>query len=329
MTPGSEPEIRASDCGMANAQDPTAVAREVFDIEAAAILGLKQVLDAQFAHAVAEILATSGRVIVSGMGKSGIIANKIAATLASTGTPAFFMHPAEALHGDLGMVTPADVFVAVSNSGETEELVKLIPFLRDNGNAVVAMTGNAQSTLGTQSNLHLSIRVEREACPLQLAPTASTTAALAMGDALAVALMKARGFEEHQFARFHPGGSLGRRLLKRVRDEMKSEQLPFVDPQASADEVLATTTAGKLGISLVSSDRHRVIGVITDGDLRRALQRLREGFFALSAQQLMSPKPVTIGIDSSMNTALELMATHQITALVVVDDDSVVGVVQK
>lgn len=329
MTPGSEPEIRASDCGMANAQDPTAVAREVFDIEAAAILGLKQVLDAQFARAVAEILATSGRVIVSGMGKSGIIANKIAATLASTGTPAFFMHPAEALHGDLGMVTPADVFVAVSNSGETEELVKLIPFLRDNGNAVVAMTGNAQSTLGTQSNLHLSIRVEREACPLQLAPTASTTAALAMGDALAVALMKARGFEEHQFARFHPGGSLGRRLLKRVRDEMKSEQLPFVDPQASADEVLATTTAGKLGISLVSSDRHRVIGVITDGDLRRALQRLREGFFALSAQQLMSPKPVTIGIDSSMNTALELMATHQITALVVVDDDSVVGVVQK
>ncbi|MCF7979060.1 MAG: KpsF/GutQ family sugar-phosphate isomerase [Chromatiaceae bacterium] len=314
---------------MANAQDPTAVAREVFDIEAAAILGLKQVLDAQFARAVAEILATSGRVIVSGMGKSGIIANKIAATLASTGTPAFFMHPAEALHGDLGMVTPADVFVAVSNSGETEELVKLIPFLRDNGNAVVAMTGNAQSTLGTQSNLHLSIRVEREACPLQLAPTASTTAALAMGDALAVALMKARGFEEHQFARFHPGGSLGRRLLKRVRDEMKSEQLPFVDPQASADEVLATTTAGKLGISLVSSDRHRVIGVITDGDLRRALQRLREGFFALSAQQLMSPKPVTIGIDSSMNTALELMATHQITALVVVDDDSVVGVVQK
>nr|WP_242479113.1 KpsF/GutQ family sugar-phosphate isomerase [Lamprobacter modestohalophilus] len=329
MTPGSEPEIRASDCGMANAQDPTAVAREVFDIEAAAILGLKQVLDAQFARAVAEILATSGRVIVSGMGKSGIIANKIAATLASTGTPAFFMHPAEALHGDLGMVTPADVFVAVSNSGETEELVKLIPFLRDNGNAVVAMTGNAQSTLGTQSNLHLSIRVEREACPLQLAPTASTTAALAMGDALAVALMKARGFEEHQFARFHPGGSLGRRLLKRVRDEMKSEQLPFVDPQASADEVLATTTAGKLGISLVSSDRHRVIGIITDGDLRRALQRLREGFFALSAQQLMSPKPVTIGIDSSMNTALELMATHQITALVVVDDDSVVGVVQK
>ncbi|MBK1617716.1 arabinose-5-phosphate isomerase [Lamprobacter modestohalophilus] len=314
---------------MANAQDPTAVAREVFDIEAAAILGLKQVLDAQFARAVAEILATSGRVIVSGMGKSGIIANKIAATLASTGTPAFFMHPAEALHGDLGMVTPADVFVAVSNSGETEELVKLIPFLRDNGNAVVAMTGNAQSTLGTQSNLHLSIRVEREACPLQLAPTASTTAALAMGDALAVALMKARGFEEHQFARFHPGGSLGRRLLKRVRDEMKSEQLPFVDPQASADEVLATTTAGKLGISLVSSDRHRVIGIITDGDLRRALQRLREGFFALSAQQLMSPKPVTIGIDSSMNTALELMATHQITALVVVDDDSVVGVVQK
>ena len=311
------------------ALDYTAVAREVFEIEAAAVRGLSAGLDGRFAAAVDAILAARGRVIVSGMGKSGIIGKKIAATLASTGTPSFFMHPGEAFHGDLGMVTADDVFVALSHSGETEELVKLLPFLRDNGNVTVAMTGNAQSTLANNSRFHLSVRVEREACPLQLAPTASTTATLAMGDALAVALMKARNFRSQDFARFHPGGSLGRRLLRRVREEMRGQDLPFVRPLASADEVLTAVTRGRLGIALVSDDRKSALGIITDGDLRRAVQRYRAGFFNKTAADLMTPSPITIGADGNMQTAIELMAAHQITLLVVVDGERIVGVVQK
>jgi arabinose-5-phosphate isomerase len=306
-----------------------AVAHEVLDIEAAAILGLKDGLDGTFVATVSAILATRGRVIVSGMGKSGIIGKKIAATLASTGTPSFFMHPGEAFHGDLGMMTSEDIFVAISNSGETEELVKLLPFLRENGNLTVAMTGNAWSTLAKHASFHLSVRVAKEACPLQLAPTASTTATLAMGDALAVALMKARDFRPQDFARFHPGGSLGRRLLHRVREEMRTDELPFVASDASADDVLAAVTRGKLGIALVTDDRATLVGIITDGDLRRALQATKAGFFKCSAADLMTAEPVTIGADSSMQTAIELMARHHITLLVVVDDKRVVGVVQK
>lgn len=309
--------------------DCAAVAREVFEIEAAGVLGLGRNLDGTFSAAVEAILATSGRVIVCGMGKSGIIGKKLAATLASTGTPAFFMHPGEAFHGDLGMVTAADTFIALSNSGETEELVKLLPFLRDNGNCIIALTGNARSTLAVHANLHLSVRVEREACPLQLAPTASTTAALAMGDALAVALMRARDFQPGDFARFHPGGSLGRRLLHTVREEMRGESLPFVPPQADADAVLTAVSDGGLGIALVSADGRRAEGIITDGDLRRAVQAHREAFFRKTACDLMTPDPVSIGADSNMQTAIELMAKHRITLLVVVDETGVVGVVQK
>ena len=309
--------------------DYAAVAREVFEIEAAAVRGLSAALDGSFSAVVEAILAARGRVIVCGMGKSGIVGRKIAATLASTGTPSFFMHPGEAFHGDLGMVTADDVFIALSNSGETEELVKLLPFLRDNGNVTVAMTGNAQSTLANNSRFHLSVRVEREACPLQLAPTASTTATLAMGDALAVALMKARNFQSQDFARFHPGGSLGRRLLRRVREEMRGQDLPFVRPLASADEVLTAVTRGRLGIALVSDDRKSALGIITDGDLRRAVQRYRAGFFNKTAADLMTPSPITIGADGNMQTAIELMAAHQITLLVVVDGERIVGVVQK
>jgi arabinose-5-phosphate isomerase len=305
------------------------VALDVLRIEAQAIAGLEASLDRRFSEAVELILATTGRVIVCGMGKSGIIGKKIAATLASTGTPSFFMHPGEAFHGDLGMVTQADVFVAISNSGETEELVKLLPFLRDNGNTIVALTGNVRSTLARHSSLHLSIHVEREACPLQLAPTASTTATLAMGDALAVALMKARDFQAHHFARFHPGGSLGRRLLQRVRDEMRGTNLPFVTPEADAEQVLSAITDGGLGIALVTDAAGTVRGIITDGDLRRALQSLKVAFFTARAEQIMTADPITIGIDSSMSAALELMARHHITLLVVVDNQRVVGVVQK
>ncbi|WP_058553852.1 SIS domain-containing protein [Thiohalocapsa sp. ML1] len=309
--------------------DCAAIAREVFEIEAAGVLGLAEHLDGAFDAAVEAILCCAGRVIVCGMGKSGIIGRKLAATLASTGTPAFFMHPGEAFHGDLGMVTPTDVFIALSNSGETEELVKLLPFLSDNGNTIIAMTGNARSTLAVHASLHLSVRVEREACPLQLAPTASTTAALAMGDALAVALMRARDFKSNDFARFHPGGSLGRRLLRSVREEMQSDNLPFVPLEASADAVLTAVSDGRLGIALVSDERSSALGIITDGDLRRAVQAHREAFFAKRARDLMTPDPLTIGADSNMQTAIELMAQHKITLLVVVDDTGVVGVVQK
>jgi arabinose-5-phosphate isomerase len=309
--------------------DYMAIAAEVFEIEAAAITGLGDLLDDDFTAAVAAILASSGRVIVCGIGKSGIIGKKITATFASTGTPSFFMHPGEAFHGDLGMVTPADVFVAISYSGETEELVRLLPFLRANGNATIAITGNACSTLARNCDRHLSVRVEREACPLQLAPTASTTATLAMGDALAVALMKARGFQSTDFARFHPGGSLGRRLLQRVRDEMRADDLPFVGPEADADAVLSTMTRGRLGIALVGDEGQTALGIITDGDLRRAVQHHRGAFFGITAAEMMTPNPITIGVDSNMQTAIELMAEHRITLLVVVDGERIVGVVQK
>lgn len=318
--------IRASNM---TSMDPLQAAAEVLEIEAAAILGLKQALDLDFTRAVEQILVTRGRVIVSGMGKSGIIANKIAATLASTGTPAFFMHPAEALHGDLGMMTRDDIFVAISNSGETEELVKLLPFLRENGNLVIGMTGNTEATLAKHCGLHLSIQVEREACPLKLAPTASTTAALALGDALAVALMKARGFQAHEFARFHPGGSLGRRLLQRVRDEMRTDNLPFVEPSASATSVLRAVDHGGLGVALVTEDHKSVTGIITDGDLRRSLLQHHRQFFALTATELMTQHPVSISADAGMDVALELMAQHEITLLIVVDVQGVIGVVQK
>lgn len=316
------------------AADDLAIAREVFAIEAAAVAGLADDLDGAFSAVVDAVLAARGRVIVCGIGKSGIIGRKIAATLASTGTPAFYMHPGEAFHGDLGMVTADDIFIAISNSGETEELVKLLPFLRDNGNLTVAMTGNARSTLARNAGLHLSVRIAREACPLQLAPTASTTATLAMGDALAVALMRARDFQPHHFARFHPGGSLGRRLLRRVRDEMRSEDLPFVAPDALAMDVLDAVTRGQLGIALVTDAAgtdgvSSARGIITDGDLRRALQRHREGFFALTAADMMSRDPVSVAADSSMHAAIELMAAHRITLLVVVDGGRIVGVVQK
>ena len=229
------------------------IAREVLAIEAEAIESLRSSVDGRFTAVVEAILASQGRVIVCGIGKSGIIAKKIAATFSSTGTPSFFMHPSEAFHGDLGMVTGADVFLAVSHSGETDELVKLLPFLRSNGNLTIALTGNEYSTLAEHCRYHLSVRVPREACPLQLAPTASTTATLAMGDALAVALMRARDFQTLDFARFHPGGSLGRRLLHRVRDEMRTQNLPCVECGSQADTVVSEMTRGGLGIALVVS----------------------------------------------------------------------------
>lgn len=300
---------------------------EVFKIEANAISTLAYKLDYHFDNAITQILDTKGKVIVCGMGKSGIIGKKIAATLASTGTPSFFMHPGEAYHGDLGMVTPMDVFVAISNSGETDEVVKLIPFLKDNGNYFVAMTGNPKSTLAVAANAHLDIGVEEEACPLQLAPTASTTATLAMGDALAVTLMKARNFKPENFARFHPGGSLGRRLLSRVEDEMVSGDLPFVTTNSGLIDIIQAMSKGRLGLAIVADVEG--YAVITDGDVRRLIEEYQEAAFSKIAIDFMSKNPVLVKIGTRIEDALALMESRKITSLLVTQHNKIIGVFKK
>jgi arabinose-5-phosphate isomerase len=303
------------------------IARQVFEIEAQAVAKLAQRLNKQFDQAVEKILRAKGRVIVCGMGKSGQIGRKIAATLASTGTPSFFMHPGEAYHGDLGMIAREDVLVAISNSGETEEVLKLLSFLKDNGNYLIGMTGNQDSTLGRAADAVLNVAVDKEACPLQLAPTSSTTATLAMGDALAVTLMQARDFQPEEFARFHPGGNLGRRLLSRVKDEMISTNLPLLKPGASFAEVVDCISGGKLGIAIVESDRG--YGIITDGDIRRGFNKYAKDVFDLTAEKMMSLNPKTIDISARMNEAFASMEKHQITSLLVMDTDKLVGIVKK
>lgn len=303
------------------------IAKSVFTIEARAIIHLSDNLDNDFSLAVQKVLSSQGRVIICGMGKSGIIGKKIAATFASTGTPSFFMHPGEAYHGDLGMVTEHDVFVAISNSGETDEVIKLIPFLKDNGNFLIAMTGNPASTLAKAADSHLNVAVEQEACPLQLAPTASTTATLAMGDALAVTLMKARNFQPEHFARFHPGGSLGRRLLSRVENEMIKEKLPIITPDVNVLDVIKNMTTSNLGLAIVKSKQGW--GIITDGDIRRAIDREGPGIFEKSAVDFMSKNPATVSIGTRVEDALILMDNKKITSLLISDGNQVVGVFKK
>lgn len=307
--------------------DALAAARRVFEIEAEAVAALAEKINADFERAVKHLLSSRGRAVVCGMGKSGIIGRKIAATLASTGTPSFYMHPGEAYHGDLGMITEDDTFVAISNSGETEEVVKLLPFLSDNGNFLVAMTGNAASTLATAANCHLDAGVEREACPLHLAPTSSTTAALAMGDALAIALMEARNFKPENFARFHPGGSLGRRLLSRVEHEMVCSGLPIVDEHADAMTVLRAITNSSLGLAVVQAESGWAI--ITDGDLRRAVGSFGPDFFARAASDLMTRDPASVSIGTRMQDALAKMERQRISALLVFDGQQLVGILKK
>lgn len=302
------------------------IAKEVFEIESNAVLHLSDKLDDDFSEAIDAILGSKGRLIICGMGKSGIIGKKIAATLASTGTPCFFMHPGEAYHGDLGMVTPDDVFLALSNSGETDEVVKLIPFLKDNKNILISMTSNPDSTLAISSKFHLNIAVEKEACPLQLAPTASTTATLAMGDALAVTLMKARDFKPENFARFHPGGSLGRRLLSRVENEMVSENLPFIGYDTGILDLIQTISQGALGICIVNGNE---VGIVTDGDLRRAIETYGESIFKKSAKDIMTLDPGAVAVGTRMEDALILMDNLKVTTLLVTKENSIVGVLQK
>jgi len=295
------------------------LARETLDIEAAAVVGLKARLGDGFVRAVALMLAARGRVVVMGMGKSGHVGRKIAATLASTGTPAMFVHPTEASHGDLGMIQPQDVVLAISNSGESDELVSILPLVKRLGAPLVAITGRADSTLARHADAVLDGSVEKEACPLNLAPTASTTAQLALGDALAVALLDARGFRAEDFARSHPGGALGRRLLTRVADVMRAgDEVPRVGPEASFSALMREITHKGLGASAIVDADGRPVGIFTDGDLRRLVETGRD-LRALTAREVMHPRPRHIRDDALAAEAAEAMETHRITVLLVLD----------
>ena len=313
-----------------DAQRALALARNVLEIEARAIVSLSARLAGPFVAAVELMLRCRGRVVVSGIGKSGHVARKLAATLASTGTPAFFVHPAEAGHGDLGMITADDVVVMLSNSGETDELMLLTPHLKRQGAALIALTGNDRSSLAQAADVHLDAAVDVEACPLGLAPTASTTAALALGDALALALLDARGFSVEDFARSHPGGALGRRLLTRVRDVMREgDALPRVPQHATLAEAIVEMTSKGMGMTAVVDARGRIAGIFTDGDLRRSLSRVVDPKTA-RVDALMTQSPRTIDADRLAAECIVLMETPpKITVLLVADDEgALVGAVQ-
>ena len=295
--------------------------RRVLEIEARAVSRLADRLDANFARAVQIVLGCKGRVVVSGIGKSGHIARKIASTLASTGTPAFFVHPAEASHGDLGMVTRDDVMIALSNSGESGELLVIVPLIKRMGGKLIAMTGNPDSALAREADVHLDASVAEEACSLGLAPTASTTAALALGDALAVTLLEARGFNEADFARSHPGGSLGRRLLTHVHDVMRTGMaVPSVRRGASFSEAILEISKKGMGMTAVTNEVDQVLGIFTDGDLRRALEQGGD-LRGMHVEQLMTPNPRNVGPDQLAATAADLMEQYKISQLLVVDTD--------
>lgn len=298
-----------------------ALARRTFEIEARALHALGQRLGTEFSDAVRMVLGCRGRVIVMGMGKSGHVGRKVAATLASTGTPAFFVHPAEAGHGDLGMVQPGDVVLAISNSGESDELAAILPALRRLGTTLVAVTGRPDSTLARHADRVLSSAVDQEACPLNLAPTASTTAALALGDALAVALLDARGFGADDFARSHPGGSLGRRLLTHVRDVMRpASAVPRVGPEVLLSEALIQVTRGGMGMTAITEDGDRVVGIFTDGDLRRTFERGLD-VRAVPVAEVMTQAPRSIAADALAVEAATLMEERRISQLLVCDSD--------
>lgn len=305
-------------------QDFIEIAKEVFEIESEAILELKGQLSEDFNAIVECILKLKGHCVITGMGKSGHIAEKIAATLASTGTPSFFLHPGEALHGDLGMLTKEDAVIAISNSGESEEILRIIPIIKKREIPLIVMSGNPKSTMAKEGKYFLNVAVKKEACPLQLAPTSSTTATLAMGDAIAVALMKARGFKPENFAMFHPGGSLGRKLLTQVKDIMVSKELPIVNLETNFKDLITEMTSKRLGVCLVLDNGH-LVGIITDGDLRRALM---DDKFDSNAAEIMTKQPKTIQSDAMATQAESLMMESKIKELVVMEGEKVVGIVQ-
>lgn len=304
------------------------VARKAVHTEMLALRHLEETLGDEFAAAVGLILACRGKCIVTGMGKSGLIGRKIAATLASTGTPSFFLHPGEAFHGDLGMISPDDVVVALSYSGETDEILKIVPFIHSNGNKLISMTGNPESALARNSDVHLDVAVKEEACILHLAPTSSTTAQIAMGDALAVSLMRMRDFTSVDFARLHPGGSLGRRLLMTVGNVMRSHDLPVVAPDCPAVDMIHAISKGGLGL-IVVCDGDRIEGIVTDGDVRRAMEHRRADFFNIVAADIATPNPKTISAAEKLIEAEKMMTANKVTSLLVTDEGGrLQGVIQ-
>jgi arabinose-5-phosphate isomerase len=307
---------------------PLTTAKEVFATEAIAIQKLSEQLTRDFTDAISAIQSSTGKLIISGMGKSGLIGQKIAATFASTGTPSFFMHPGEAYHGDLGMIEPDDIVLLISYSGETDEILRLMPFLKAQHNTIISMSGNPHSTLAENSNFHLNISVEQEACPLHLAPTSSTTATLVMGDAMAVALMQVKDFQEAHFAKFHPGGTLGRRLLTTAKDVMKKEHLPHCSPKATIKEIITAIGTGKLGL-VVILDNKQIKGIITDGDIRRAMDNHEDAFFSLHATDLLSIHPKTIHPDTKLTEVSTIMTENKINSLLVTDiEGQLIGIIQ-
>ncbi|MEG1983147.1 MAG: KpsF/GutQ family sugar-phosphate isomerase [Alistipes sp.] len=304
------------------------LARRTIHTEALALKHLEETLDDSFAVAVEQILASEGKLIVTGMGKSGLVGRKIAATLASTGTPSFFLHPGEAFHGDLGMISPQDIILALSYSGETDEILKIVPFIHANKNTLIAMTGNSNSALAKNADVHLDVAVKHEACILHLAPTTSTTAQMAMGDALAVALMQMRGFTSLDFARLHPGGSLGRRLLMTVENVMRKDNLPVVSPDCSATEMIHAISKGGLGL-IVICEQGKLLGIITDGDIRRAMERLQTKFFCIHAIDIATLHPRSIHPNEKLIVAEKQMTQYKVTSLLVTDNqENLVGVIQ-
>lgn len=304
------------------------VARRAVHTEMLALQEMEQRLGDAFAEAVETILACTGKCIVTGMGKSGLVGRKIAATLASTGTPSFFLHPGEAFHGDLGMISKEDVVLALSYSGETDEILKIVPFIHANGNRLISMTGKPDSALARNSDVHLDVGVREEACILHLAPTSSTTAQIAMGDALAVSLMQQRNFTSVDFARLHPGGSLGRRLLMTVGDVMRKENLPIVTADCSATEMIHAISKGGLGL-IVLCDDGRVEGIITDGDIRRAMERRQSEFFGIRAADIATMHPKTIRPGEKLIAAEKMMTRNKVTSLLVTEEDGrLAGVIQ-
>jgi arabinose-5-phosphate isomerase len=302
------------------------IAKKVIQTELTSLENLKNTIGEEFQSVIESLLACKGKVIISGMGKSGLIAKKIAATLASTGTPSFFIHPGEAYHGDLGMIEPQDAVLLISNSGETNEVLKLIAFLKDNENLVIGMSNFPNSTLATNSKYHLNLAVLEEACPLDLAPTTSTTATLVIGDAIAVALMKAREFKAENFARFHPGGSLGKKLLTRVKDVMRTDNLPYLAADAKSDELVLKLSEGRLGLVIIGEENSPK-GIITDGDLRRALVKYNS-FIDLNVSEIYNATPLFVSPDDKLSTIEEMMLEKKITSILVGSPNKVQGVYQ-
>ncbi|WP_198262588.1 KpsF/GutQ family sugar-phosphate isomerase [sulfur-oxidizing endosymbiont of Gigantopelta aegis] len=296
------------------------IAKESLTEQAKALINMSAGLGDEFFKAVTMILQTKGRVVVCGMGKSGLVGKKMMATFASTGTPSFFMHPAEAFHGDLGMLTRDDLLVLISYSGETEEIINLLPSVKHFGNEIISIVGNVESTMAQHSDVILSVKVEREVCPNNLAPTTSTLATMGMGDALAVALIKARNFQAEDFARYHPGGSLGRRLLTKVSNVMHSNNLPLVSQETSLGESVLAISEGRLGLVVIVDDQ-KVIGIVTDGDLRRALVN-KVDMNQASIGEIMTKNPITINDDMMLVDAESLMLKKKIKALIVTDNDN-------